>query len=163
MTDNWIAAAHTAGLDVTFAPHRGVHDWPDFDYDLSNIVKWDVFKPVADYPTSWVNDTVATRGKLWEFGYRFDTPRARSGAFAGQDDICRSATSGRASPSRLPADAECTSPRRPASSCRSLAQCAAAGWDGRLNLATGRMMPDNSAHEPPTLMANTAILDYLPD
>jgi S-formylglutathione hydrolase FrmB len=73
MTDNWMAAAERAGLDVTFSPHPGVHDWPDFEYDLSNIVRWGLFKPVAKHSRFWTNKTVATHGELWGIDYRFDT------------------------------------------------------------------------------------------
>jgi hypothetical protein len=77
MTDSWVAAARSAGLDVTYDPHPGVHDWPDFGHDLSNIVRWGLFRAVVERPTSWVNDTVATHGELWGIRYRFAEPPAR--------------------------------------------------------------------------------------
>jgi hypothetical protein len=35
---------------------------------------WGLFRPVPTHPSSWVNDTVATTGQLWDIGYRFAKP-----------------------------------------------------------------------------------------
>ncbi|WP_354698025.1 hypothetical protein DSM112329_03686 [Paraconexibacter sp. AEG42_29] len=74
MNDSYAEAAQSAGLDVTYTPHAGVHDAPDFRFDLAGAVRWGLFEPVAERPAEWVNQTVATRGQLWDVGYRFDPP-----------------------------------------------------------------------------------------
>jgi S-formylglutathione hydrolase FrmB len=73
-SDHYAAALATAGVDVTYETHDGIHDWANFRPELRGAIAWGLFKPVDEHPTSWVNDTVATHGKLWEFGYRFDAP-----------------------------------------------------------------------------------------
>jgi hypothetical protein len=72
MNDRYVAALKAAGVDATVDLHAGIHDAPDFDYDLENIVKWGLFAPVDEQPTSWVDDTVASHGRLWDVGYRLD-------------------------------------------------------------------------------------------
>jgi hypothetical protein len=76
-SDHYAAALAAAGVDVTYATHNGIHDWANFRPELRDAIAWGLFRPVDEHPTSWVNDTVATQGKLWEFGYRFDAPPDR--------------------------------------------------------------------------------------
>jgi S-formylglutathione hydrolase FrmB len=76
-SDHYAAALAAAGVDLTYAPHAGIHDWANFRPELRDAIAWGLFQPVDEHPTSWVNDTVASRGKLWEFGYRFDVPPDR--------------------------------------------------------------------------------------
>jgi S-formylglutathione hydrolase FrmB len=76
-SDNYAAALRAAGADLTYQPHAGIHDWPNFRRELRDAIKWGLFEPVAERPSSWVNDTVATRGTLWDVGYRFDAPPDR--------------------------------------------------------------------------------------
>jgi hypothetical protein len=77
MSDNWAAALDAAGVEHTFKVHAGYHDWNNFRPELQDAIAWGLFKPVVEHPASWVNDTVATHGRLWEFGYRFDAPPER--------------------------------------------------------------------------------------
>jgi S-formylglutathione hydrolase FrmB len=67
-------ALAAAGVDVTYQVHTGGHDIPDFYNELAALLAWDPFQPVATHSTSWVNDTVATSGQLWDIGYRFAQP-----------------------------------------------------------------------------------------
>jgi S-formylglutathione hydrolase FrmB len=76
-SDNYAAALAAAGVELTYATHAGIHDWANFRPELRGAIAWGLFKPVDEHPSSWVNDTVATHGKLWEFAYRFDTPPDR--------------------------------------------------------------------------------------
>jgi hypothetical protein len=41
------------------------------------MLKWGLFKPVVTEPVSWDNQTVAPRGQLWDFNYRFAHPPTR--------------------------------------------------------------------------------------
>ncbi len=67
-------ALEKAGVDVTYQPHAGGHDIPDFMDEVQAMVAWGPFKPVVTNPSSWANETVATSGQLWDIGYRFTSP-----------------------------------------------------------------------------------------
>lgn len=77
MSDSYAAALRRANVDLTYEVHSGYHDWANLNRELRDAIAWGLFKPVDERPTSWVNDTVATRGKLWAFRYRFDAPPDR--------------------------------------------------------------------------------------
>ncbi|MHB8691232.1 MAG: alpha/beta hydrolase [Solirubrobacteraceae bacterium] len=67
-------ALAAAGVDVTYQVHTGGHDAPDGANELTAMLAWGLFKPVLTHPQSWVNDTVATSGQLWDIGYSFAQP-----------------------------------------------------------------------------------------
>ncbi len=67
-------ALTAAGVNVTYQVHSGGHDIPDFTNEISSMLQWGLFKPVASDPSTWTNDTVATSGQLWDIGYRFVQP-----------------------------------------------------------------------------------------
>ena len=62
-----------AGVNVTYQAHSGGHDVPNFRDELEAMLAWGPFKPVVSHPRSWVNETVATAGRLWDIAYRFAT------------------------------------------------------------------------------------------
>jgi hypothetical protein len=95
-SDNYAAALTAAGIDLTYEPHEGIHDFANFRRQLRDAFAWGVFEPVDEHPTSWVNDTVATRGKLWEFAYRFDTPPDRIVRFRRSGDLLTVSAAGSA-------------------------------------------------------------------
>jgi S-formylglutathione hydrolase FrmB len=66
------AALVAAHVRVTYQQHPGGHDIPNFDVELKALRAWGLFKPVASSPWSWTDRTVATAGRLWDVGYRFD-------------------------------------------------------------------------------------------
>jgi S-formylglutathione hydrolase FrmB len=68
--DEFAAAARTAGVDVTYAPKSGIHDWPYWRNALAAAIRWDLFAPVPERPARWRYDTVAPHGAA--FGLRFD-------------------------------------------------------------------------------------------
>jgi S-formylglutathione hydrolase FrmB len=74
MSQRYYAALASAGIDVTYQVHPGGHDIPDFLNEIKAVLRWGLFKPVINMPTSWDNQTVATRGQLWDFSYRFANP-----------------------------------------------------------------------------------------
>ena len=74
MSTRYHKALVAAGVDATYQVHPGGHDIPDFRYEINAMLKWGLFKPVATDPVSWHNQTVATRGQLWDFNYRFASP-----------------------------------------------------------------------------------------
>jgi S-formylglutathione hydrolase FrmB len=74
MSQRYHRALASAGVDVTYEVHRGGHLIPDFMEEVKAMLAWGLFKPVVTDPRSWVNDTVATSGQLWDIGYRFAQP-----------------------------------------------------------------------------------------
>jgi S-formylglutathione hydrolase FrmB len=76
-SDHYAEALSAAGVDLTYQPHAGIHDWANFRVELRDAIDWGLFRPVEEHATHWINDTVATHGQLWEFGYSFDAPPDR--------------------------------------------------------------------------------------
>jgi S-formylglutathione hydrolase FrmB len=76
-SDAYAMALRAAGVDLSYVVHGGNHDWANFRRELRDAIAWGLFAPVDEHATSWVNDTVATHGKLWEFAYAFDRPPDR--------------------------------------------------------------------------------------
>ncbi len=74
MNQQYAPALVAAGVDVTYQPHTGGHDIPDFMAEVKAFVRWGVFRPVVTHPHAWVNKTVATHGRLWDIRYRFAAP-----------------------------------------------------------------------------------------
>ena len=74
MSQRYHAALASAGVDVTYQVHRGGHLIPDFMNEIKAMLAWGLFKPVVTHPATWVNDTVATSGQLWDISYRFAKP-----------------------------------------------------------------------------------------
>jgi hypothetical protein len=74
MSVNYHKALMASGVNVTYQVHPGAHDIPDFLGEINAMLKWGLFKPVVTDPSSWRNQTVARRGQLWDFNYRFAVP-----------------------------------------------------------------------------------------
>ncbi len=72
--DSFVRAADAAGVDVEYAPHAGIHDWPYWRNDLRAAIARDLFAPVPARPARWTNTTVAQHGELFGVGYAFATP-----------------------------------------------------------------------------------------
>jgi S-formylglutathione hydrolase FrmB len=73
-SDSYARALQQAGVNFVYMRHCGFHDWPNFRRELHDAIAWGLFKPAAEHASDWINDTVATHGKLWGFAYRFDRP-----------------------------------------------------------------------------------------
>lgn len=74
MNQLYHTALAAAGVDVTYQVQAGGHDIPDFITEVKAMLAWGLFNPAVTTPTSWVNETVATSGQLWDVGYRFTQP-----------------------------------------------------------------------------------------
>jgi S-formylglutathione hydrolase FrmB len=77
MSESYAAKLRAAGVDFTYDPHPGNHDWNNFRAELRTAIRWGLFKPVVERPARWVYDTVATHGDAWDVGFRFDSPPNR--------------------------------------------------------------------------------------
>ena len=69
--DEFVAAARTAGADVTYEVHPGVHDWPYWRGFLADAIRWGMFRPVATHPRAWTFLTVARHSEAWGFTFDF--------------------------------------------------------------------------------------------
>jgi S-formylglutathione hydrolase FrmB len=104
-SNNYAAALRGAGVDFVYQQHAGYHDWPNFRRELRDAIAWGLFKRVNEHATDWVNDTVATHGKLWEFAYRFDAPPDRVVRFRRSGDVLAIGPAG--SPVTITTDGGC--------------------------------------------------------
>jgi hypothetical protein len=72
--DDLVAAARASGVDTTYRPENGVHDWPYWRRHLREAISWGLFGPVAESPASWTYRTVAQGGEAWGLQYSFASP-----------------------------------------------------------------------------------------
>jgi len=72
--DEFVSAAQDAGVDVTYDPHRGIHDWPYWRADLANAIDWGFFRPPPPLDPHWTFETVSRKGRAWAMGFRFVRP-----------------------------------------------------------------------------------------
>jgi hypothetical protein len=91
-----VPALVAAGVNVTYQPHTGGHDIPDFMAEVKAFVRWGVFKPVVTHPKDWLNKTVATHGRLWDISYRFAHPPTDVVQFTRSGDKLRISGAGSA-------------------------------------------------------------------
>lgn len=72
--DELVAAARSSGVETTYRPENGVHDWPYWRRHLREAISWGLFGPVAESPANWTYRTVAQRGEAWGLHYSFASP-----------------------------------------------------------------------------------------
>ena len=72
--EDFANAAKRDGVDLTFVPRDGIHDWPFWREHLAAAIKWGFFQPVADVPVKWTLRTAAQSGNAWGFRWRFAQP-----------------------------------------------------------------------------------------
>ena len=95
-SEDFVAAAREAGTRVTYRPQRGTHDWPSRRRHLAYAIhEWGLFEPTVKGPTSWAYKTVARRGRMWGFRFRFANPPERVNAFSLDGNRLRGRGSGK--------------------------------------------------------------------
>ena len=72
--EDFYAAAKSAGIDVTYQPRDGIHDWKYWRQHLAAALQWGFFKPVAEAPTTWSMQTASQSGDAWGFKFAFTQP-----------------------------------------------------------------------------------------
>jgi S-formylglutathione hydrolase FrmB len=72
--EDFSAAARAAGVDITYVPRRGIHDWPYWREHIADALKWGFFEPVAEAPREWRFTTVQRFSSAW--GLRILFPKA---------------------------------------------------------------------------------------
>jgi S-formylglutathione hydrolase FrmB len=80
--EDFVAAARAAGVDVTYVPRDGVHDWPYWREHLAAAVRWGFFRPVVPAPLSWSVQTASQTGDAWGFRWVFDVAPSSLVVFA---------------------------------------------------------------------------------
>lgn len=69
--EEFTAAAQEAGVQVTYEPHQGIHDWPYWRRDLQAAIDWGLFEAPPEPDGSWTYETVAKVGEMWDLRFRF--------------------------------------------------------------------------------------------
>ena len=69
--EDFVAAARAAGVDVTYHPRQGIHDWRYWREHLADAIDWGFFKPVPSVPRDWGYETVAASGVAWGLRFAF--------------------------------------------------------------------------------------------
>jgi S-formylglutathione hydrolase FrmB len=72
--DDFANAATSGGLDVTYQPRDGIHAWKYWRQHLTAALQWGFFKPVAEAPTTWTEQTGSQFGNAWGFKWAFAQP-----------------------------------------------------------------------------------------
>lgn len=72
--EDFTAAARAAGVDVTYRPRQGIHDWPYWREHLADAIGWGFFEPVEERPRSWSFATVERRAEAWGWRILFAEP-----------------------------------------------------------------------------------------
>ena len=73
-SDDFAAAAEESGVDVTYEPMNGIHDWPEWRRALGNAIDWGFFEPVRERARSWDLETAMTWSRAWGFRFTFFEP-----------------------------------------------------------------------------------------
>ena len=73
-SDEFVAAAQASGVDVTYEPLDGIHDWPEWRRALGNAIAWGFFEPVPQRTTSWDLKTAMPWSRAWGFKFSFFEP-----------------------------------------------------------------------------------------
>jgi S-formylglutathione hydrolase FrmB len=77
----FVDAARSQGVDVTYRPHRGIHDWPYWRQDLRNAIAWGLFKAVPQRPTRWTFSTISRISRAWRLRFEFVKPPVELATF----------------------------------------------------------------------------------
>lgn len=92
--DEFVGAARGTGVDTTYTPLQGVHDWPYWRRHLRDAIRWGLFRPVPEAPSSWTYRTVAQVGDAWGIRYRFSKPPGELIALSRAGGLLRGRGSG---------------------------------------------------------------------
>jgi len=93
-TEEFVAAARTAGVETDYRPGQGVHDWPYWRGHLRAAIAHDLFAPVPEDPDRWSYETTATTGRMWSLGYAFAAPPTEVVRFVREGATLRGSGSG---------------------------------------------------------------------
>jgi S-formylglutathione hydrolase FrmB len=69
--EDFVSAARAAGVDLTYHPRQGIHDWRYWRLHLADAIDWGFFRAVPRAAGSWGYETVAQTGDAWRLRFRF--------------------------------------------------------------------------------------------
>jgi S-formylglutathione hydrolase FrmB len=92
--EDFVAASRADGLDVTYMPQQGIHDWPYWRRHLGQALQWGLFRPVSELPADWTYKTVAQTGSMWDLSFSFERPPAALETFSRQGQTLRATGEG---------------------------------------------------------------------
>lgn len=93
-SEELVAAARAAGVDTTYVPLAGVHDWPYWRRHIRDLIAWDPFRAVPETPREWTYRTVAQTGDAWGLRYSFSQPPEEIATLAREGERLRGAGRG---------------------------------------------------------------------
>jgi S-formylglutathione hydrolase FrmB len=88
------AAARAAGVDVTYRPRGGIHDWPYWREHFADALQWGFFKPVVEKPAKWRFSTVQRFSSAWGLRILFPTAPDDVAVFERDGSTLRATGSG---------------------------------------------------------------------
>jgi S-formylglutathione hydrolase FrmB len=92
--NDFFLAATLAGLDITYRPRNGVHNFSYWREHFGTARAWGFFAPVAESPSDWTYQTVARTGAMWDLRYRFAAPPETLETFTRRGDTLSGAGAG---------------------------------------------------------------------
>jgi S-formylglutathione hydrolase FrmB len=69
--EDFLNAAQARGLDVTYDPRPGVHDWPYWRQHLTDAMHWGLFGRVPSRSKQWEFTTVSRHSRAWAMRFDF--------------------------------------------------------------------------------------------
>ena len=91
---DFVGAAQRTGIDVTYHPHHGIHDWPYWRQYFREALEWRFFKPVVQTPRRWSYATIAQHAQAWGLRFTFAKPPTEVATFARGGDFLTGSGSG---------------------------------------------------------------------
>jgi diacylglycerol O-acyltransferase / trehalose O-mycolyltransferase len=84
--NDFVTLARSVGVNVTYEPTTGVHDWPYWRLALESALRWGFFRNVVESPPGWTYKTVAQSGRAWDVAYSFAAPPTTLETFVRDGD-----------------------------------------------------------------------------
>ncbi|MFL5782296.1 MAG: alpha/beta hydrolase [Thermoleophilaceae bacterium] len=69
---DFVDAAHSHHVDVTYDPRPGIHDWPYWRQHLTDAMHWGLFGRVPSRSKHWEFTTVSRHTRAWAMRFDFD-------------------------------------------------------------------------------------------
>ena len=91
---DFVNAARSKSVNVTYHPHRGIHDWPYWRQDLRDAIKWGLFKSVAEHPTRWSFTTISRSSQAWGLLFDLAKPPTELATFERAGGVLKGTGSG---------------------------------------------------------------------
>jgi S-formylglutathione hydrolase FrmB len=91
---DFVDAASAAGVNVTYDPQQGIHDWPYWRQHLTDALHWGFFQAVGGGSRDWTFSTVSQFARAWGFRFTFANAPQALETFTRKDRRLRGSGSG---------------------------------------------------------------------